>query len=64
MKIDLGNQIKELKIQLAKANEEIKLKDNLIERYKKEVDDLNDLRKKLENSLKEVKDSADQTKNE
>jgi len=64
VKIDLGNQIKELKIQLAKANEEIKLKDNLIERYKKEVDDLNDLRKKLENSLKEVKDSADQTKNE
>jgi hypothetical protein len=55
----LTNRIKELTLDKEKALEQVKVKDNTINSQADQIDELTRLRKDLEQSLKEVKSTAD-----
>lgn len=55
----MTNRIKELTLDKEKALEQVKVKDNTINSQADQIDELTRLRKDLEQSLKEVKSTAD-----
>jgi len=59
--LELNNQIKELTLQCAKSTEQNALSQSTIKKQASQIEELSNLRKTLEKSLKDVKLNADAT---